>query len=74
MAKKIAGPKEVKLEGVLMNCRNLLRGKSQMTDKRDLLLTLVFFKFVTVHFEKLLNELQQGYAGESELPYEASFQ
>lgn len=67
MAKKIAAPKEVKLEDVLMNCRNLLRGKAPMTDKRDLLLTLVFFKFVGDRFEERRTEIQQEYVNEPEL-------
>ncbi len=33
--------KQETLETILMNCRNSLRGRAQMTDKRDLLLTLV---------------------------------
>lgn len=38
--------KEETLETILFNCRDYLRGKAQMTDKRDLLLTLVFIKFL----------------------------
>lgn len=34
--------KEETLETILFNCRNSLRGRAAMTDKRDLLLTLVF--------------------------------
>ena len=38
MAKKVATKKvkEETLETILFNCRNHLRGKAQMTDKRDL--------------------------------------
>lgn len=47
MAKKQNKPvKEETLETILFNCRNSLRGRAAMTDKRDLLLTLVFLKFV----------------------------
>lgn len=67
MAKKTAAPKEIRLEDVLMNCRNLLRGKAPMTDKRDLLLTLVFFKFVGDRFEERRTEIQQEYSSEPEL-------
>lgn len=38
--------KEETLETILFNCRNSLRGRAAMTDKRDLLLTLVFLKFI----------------------------
>lgn len=67
MAKKNTAPKEVKLEDVLMNCRNLLRGKAPMTDKRDLLLTLVFFKFIGDRFEERRAEIAAEYASEPEL-------
>jgi len=47
MAKKQNKPvKEETLETILFNCRNSLRGRAAMTDKRDLLLTLVFLKFI----------------------------
>lgn len=67
MAKKNTTPKEVKLEDVLMNCRNSLRGKASMTDKRDLLLTLVFFKFIGDRFEERRSEILEEYASEPEL-------
>lgn len=54
MAKK-ATTKKVKeetLENILFNCRDYLRGKAQMTDKRDLLLTLVFIKFLGDRFNQ----------------------
>lgn len=51
MAKKTK-TKEESLETILFNCRNSLRGKAQMSDKRDLLLTLVFLKFVGDRFEQ----------------------
>ena len=38
--------KEETLETILFNCRNSLRGRAAMTDKRDLLLTLVFLKLL----------------------------
>lgn len=52
MAKKAAAKKvkEETLETILFNCRDYLRGKAQMTDKRDLLLTLVFIKFLGDRF------------------------
>lgn len=44
--------KEETLETILFNCRNSLRGRAAMTDKRDLLLTLVFLKFIGERFKK----------------------
>lgn len=56
MAKKSIKPtKEETLETILFNCRNSLRGRAAMTDKRDLLLTLVFLKFIGYRFK-----VQQG--------------
>ena len=43
--------KEETLETILFNCRNSLRGRAAMTDKRDLLLTLVFLKFIGERFK-----------------------
>ena len=40
------------LETILFNCRNSLRGRAAMTDKRDLLLTLVFLKFIGDRFKE----------------------
>ncbi len=47
--KKAAGRDE-RLEDILLACRNHLRGRAPMTDKRDLLLTLVFLKFIGDRF------------------------
>lgn len=53
--------KEETLETILFNCRNNLRGRAAMTDKRDLLLTLVFLKFMGDRFdaqkEKIRHEI-----------------
>ena len=61
MAKKVAKKvKEERLEDILFNCRDHLRGRAPMTDKRDLLLTLVFLKFIAERFnerkEQILEE------------------
>ncbi len=48
--KKTAVDKELKLEDILFTCRDLLRGKASMADKRDLLLTLVFLRFIGEKF------------------------
>jgi len=62
MAKKVKAEKELKLEDILFNCRDLLRGKAAMTDKRDLLLTLVFFKFVGDRFGQRRSQIEEEYA------------
>lgn len=49
--------KEIKLEDILFNCRDLLRGKASMADKRDLLLTLVFLRFIGEKFERKRREV-----------------
>lgn len=58
--KKSLPKKELRLEDILFNCRNLLRGKASMANKRDLLLTLVFLRFVgekfTMQREAIYNE------------------
>jgi len=65
MAKKASTKqvKEEKLEDILFSCRNHLRGRAPMTDKRDLLLTLVFLKFVDDRFmaqqETIIEEYKQ---------------
>ena len=64
MAKKQSKPtKEDSLETILFNCCNSLRGRAAMTDKRDLLLTLVFLKFIGERFkeqrEKIRHEIEE---------------
>lgn len=49
--------KEISLENILFNCRDYLRGKAQITDKRDLLLTLVFIKFIGDRFNQRREEI-----------------
>lgn len=48
--KKQEKVREERLEDILFSCRNHLRGRAPMTDKRDLLLTLVFLKVVGDRF------------------------
>ena len=54
-------PAELKLEDVLWNCRDILRGKASMATRRDMILTLVFLKFVGEKFyrqrEKIRSEM-----------------
>ena len=54
-------PKEEKLEDILFECRNQLRGRAPMQDKRDLLLTLVFLKFINDRFEAQQAVIREEY-------------
>ncbi len=47
------------LESILMNCREYLRSNASLNDKRDLLLTLVFLRFIGEKFEDTQNEMRQ---------------
>ena len=54
-AKKITKKKATKqqtLEDILFECRNKLRGNANMTTKRDMLLTLVFLRFICSRFNE----------------------
>lgn len=60
MAKrKTVATKEETLETILFNCRNNLRGRAALTDKRDLLLTLVFLKFIGYRFKKQKEKIRK---------------
>lgn len=59
MAKKV---KEERLEDILFSCRNHLRGKADMSDKRDVLLTLVFLKFMSDRFEEQQDKIRAKYS------------
>lgn len=54
MAKKVAKKDNDKLnlESILFNCRDYLRSNATLNDKRDLLLTLVFLRFIGEKFEE----------------------
>lgn len=43
--------KALNLESILLNCRNYLRNRATINDERDLLLTLVFLRFMGEKFE-----------------------
>lgn len=47
------------LESILFNCREYLRSNASLNDKRDLLLTLVFLRFIGEKFEMTQNEMKQ---------------
>ena len=67
MAKKAPTKiKEERLEDILFDCRNHLRGRAPMTDKRDLLLTLVFMKFIGERFDKQKEVIRNRYKDRDE--------
>ncbi|WP_031444002.1 class I SAM-dependent DNA methyltransferase [Arenibacter algicola] len=47
------------LESILFNCREYLRSNASLNDKRDLLLTLVFLRFIGEKFENTQAEMRQ---------------
>lgn len=50
--KKKKNEKQQTLEDILFECRNKLRGNANMTTKRDMLLTLVFLRFICSRFNE----------------------
>lgn len=61
MAKKTKTPDTAtpSLEVILFNCREYLRSNASLNDKRDLLLTLVFLRFIGEKFEDERERLRQ---------------
>lgn len=55
------------LEDILMNCRDELRGRATLTDKRDMLLTLVFLKFISERYHARCEQIKAEYAEEPDL-------
>ncbi len=53
----------LRLEDVLMNCRDIMRGKAGMTVRRDIILTLVFLKFLDRRFNKRRKEIEEEVEG-----------
>lgn len=51
--------KGMALETILYNCRDYLRGSAALNDKRDIILTLVFLRFIGEKFEDAQNEMRQ---------------
>ena len=47
------------LESILFNCRDYLRGSAALNDKRDIILTLVFLRFIGEKFEDAQTEMRQ---------------
>ena len=68
MAKKATNKKnkEEALEDILFNCRDSLRGRASLTDKRDMLLTLVFLKFISERYHECCDEIRRENADDPE--------
>lgn len=60
MAKK-KKEETLNLETILFNCRDYLRSNATLNDKRDLLLTLVFLRFIGEKFEDAQETLRQSF-------------
>lgn len=70
MAKKKATKKEensLNLETILFNCRDYLRGSASLNDKRDVILTLVFLRFIGEKFDDAQAEMRQQCISTEEL-------
>lgn len=59
MAKRQKTTDTLNLESILFNCREYLRSNASLNDKRDLLLTLVFLRFIGEKFEDTQAEMRQ---------------
>lgn len=61
MAKKISKKEDkgLNLESILFNCRDYLRSNATLNDKRDLLLTLVFLRFIGEKFDDAQSRMRQ---------------
>lgn len=62
MAKKATNKKEanvLNLESILFNCRDYLRGSASLNEKRDVILTLVFLRFIGEKFDDAQAEMRQ---------------
>lgn len=59
MAKKQKTTDTQNLESILFNCRDYLRSNASLNDKRDLLLTLIFLRFIGEKFENTQSDMRQ---------------
>lgn len=57
--KKVVVVPKPSLDSILFNCRDYLRSNASLNDKRDLLLTLVFLRFIGEKFEDEQQALRQ---------------
>ena len=58
--------KQQNLEDILFECRNKLRGNANMTTKRDMLLTLVFLRFICSRFNEQRDKIKADIIAELE--------
>ncbi len=58
--------KQQNLEDILFECRNKLRGNANMTTKRDMLLTLVFLRFICSRFNEQRDKIKSDIIAELE--------
>ena len=65
MAKKQYITKEITLEQILWNCRDILRGKVEKADNRNAVLSLAFLKFAGEKFLKRRNEIKEELKSEN---------
>lgn len=68
MAKKTTTKKQKEevLEDILLSCRNSLRGRAALSDKRDMVLTLVFLKFISERYHDRCKEIREENADDPE--------
>lgn len=62
MAKKTASNKELNIDNILFNCRDILRtarNSGSFFEKRDMMLTLVFLRFIGEKYEDGLEKLHK---------------
>ena len=62
MAKKITAEKALNIDNILFNCRDILRAArnaGSFFEKRDMMLTLVFLRFIGEKYEDGIERLRQ---------------
>ena len=64
---KVKKVKEERLEDILFECRDNLRGKASIGDKRDLMLTLVFLKFMNDRYDEQVEKVLAEAKGNEKL-------
>ena len=72
MAKKTASSKELNIDNILFNCRDILRAarnSGSFFEKRDMMLTLVFLRFIGEKFEDGIQNLRQNLIAQEPVQY-----
>ena len=64
---KVKKVKEERLEDILFECRDNLRCKASIGDKRDLMLTLVFLKFMNDRYDEQVEKVLAEAKGNEKL-------